>query len=312
MKSTIQQRRAFTLIELLVVIAIIAILIALLLPAVQQAREAARRSTCKNNLKQLGLGLHNYHDAHRVFPPNSNGAAPNLPNGFSWRVKILPFVDQAPLYNKFNSSLRITDPAHLVLCQTIIPVYLCPSDPSPSVKTDLHANWCFPGNSTGASGATSSTSVCDIAGNTYNTTAAVTTYSGICGLHPDNGPGGMFRRRQTFVTRFRDMTDGTSNVLAVGENSPKYNPFSAWVPSDSPVPTTHAINSSSLLCGPTPCQYPALGWPQTTASQSFHEGGAHFLLGDGSVHFMSENMDLSLYRQLAHMSDGLPTGGFGQ
>jgi len=79
MNSSANYRRAFTLIELLVVIAIIAILIALLLPAVQQAQEAARRSTCKNNLKQLGLVLHNYHDAHRVFPPNSNGAAPNLP-----------------------------------------------------------------------------------------------------------------------------------------------------------------------------------------------------------------------------------------
>ena len=307
-----QRRRGFTLIELLVVIAIIAILIALLLPAVQQAREAARRSTCKNNLKQLGLALHNYHETHGVFPPNSNGNITDLPNGFSWRVKILPMVDQAPLYNQFNSSLRITDPAHLVLSQTIVPVYLCPSDPTTSIKSDLHVNWCFPGNATGASGATTSTNVCDIAGTTYDTTAAVTSYSGIAGLHPDNGPGGMFRRRQTFVVRFRDMTDGTSNVLAVGEISPKYNPFSAWVPSDSPIPTAHAINSSSLLCGPAPCQYPTIGWPQSTASQSFHEGGAHFLVGDGSVHFLSENMDLSLYRDLAQMNNGLPTGGFGQ
>lgn len=310
MYSMIRPRRAFTLIELLVVIAIIAILIALLLPAVQQAREAARRSTCKNNLKQMGLALHNYHDAHSVFPPNSNGSDPNLPNGFSWRVKILPYIDQAPLYNQFDFSLRITDPDHLVLCQTVLPVYLCPSDPTPSIKTDLHNNWCFPGNATGVSGAVTSTSVCDIAGSDYDNKAAVTTYGGVSGLHPDTGPGGMFRRRQTFVMRFRDMTDGSSNILVVGENSPQYNPFTAWVPSDSPIQTTHAINSSALLCGPSPCQYPALGWPQTTASQSFHVGGAHFMMGDGSVHFLSENMDLEVYRQLAHASDGLPTGGF--
>ncbi|MAX39381.1 MAG: prepilin-type cleavage/methylation domain-containing protein [Gimesia sp.] len=310
MSAPADRRRGFTLIELLVVIAIIAILIALLLPAVQQAREAARRSTCKNNLKQIGLALHNYHDAFNVFPPNSNGADPSLPNGFSWRMKVLPYIDQAPLFNQFNSSLRITDPAHLVLCQNILPVYLCPSDPTPAVKADLHVNWCFPGNATGASGALTSTNVCDIAGSTYDTTAAVTTYGEVCGLHPDSGPGGMFRRRQTFVTRFRDLTDGTSNVLAIGEMSPSYNPFSAWVPSDSPVHTSAAINSSSLLCGPSPCQYPTIGWPQTTASQSFHTGGAHFLLADGSVHFLSENMDLSLYQQLGHISDGLPTGGF--
>lgn len=309
MSSARLPRRAFTLIELLVVIAIIAILIALLLPAVQQAREAARRSTCKNNLKQLGVALHSYHEAHGSLPPNSNGDDPNLPNGFSWRVMILPFVDQTPLYNQFNFSLRITDPDHLVLCQTVLPLLLCPSDPTPRIKTDLHPNWCFPGNATGASNTVGSTSICDIAGSTYDQKAAVTTYSGVAGLHPDTGPGGMFRRRQSHITRFRDMIDGSSNTLAVGEISPMYNPFSAWVSSDSPVPTTYGINSSALLCGPAPCQYPAIGWPQTTAAQTFHTGGAHFLLGDGSVHFLSENMDLLLYRQLGHMADGLPAGG---
>ena len=312
MSSARFPRRAFTLIELLVVIAIIAILIALLLPAVQQAREAARRSTCKNNLKQLGIALHGYHEAHGSLPPNSNGGPNNLPNGFSWRVMILPLIDQGPLYNKFNFSLRITEPTHLELCQTILPVYLCPSDPTSAIKSDLHTNWCFPGNATGASGTDGSSGNCDPSGGPYTQTAAVTTYTGVAGLHPDNGPGGLFRRRQTKVVRFRDMTDGVSNTLAVGESSPKYNPFSAWVSSDSPVPTAYAINSSSLLCGPSPCQYPSIGWPQTTASQSFHEGGAHFLVGDGSVHFLSENMDLQVFQQLGHISDGLPTGGLPQ
>ena len=304
-------RRGFTLIELLVVIAIIAILIALLLPAVQQAREAARRSQCRNNMKQLGLALHNYHDSHKVFPPNSHGNATNLPNGFSWRVMILPGIDQGPLYNQFNFALRITEPAHLVLAQTVLSVYLCPSDPTSGVKSDLHPNWCFPGNASAATG-TASTSVCDIAGTTYDTTAAVTSYEGVAGLNVDSGPGGMFRRRQDFTVKFRDMTDGTSNVLMVGENSPSYNQFSAWAPSDSPIQTTHAINSQTLTCGSTICQYsttPQLPWPNNSAAQSFHEGGAHFLLGDGSVHFLSENMNITVYRQLAHISDSLPIGG---
>lgn len=309
MRTSRQWRGGFTLIELLVVIAIIAVLIALLLPAVQQAREAARRSQCKNNLKQLGLALHNYHGSHNVFPPNSHGNATALPNGFSWRVMILPDLDQAPLYNKFNYNARITDPANLLLCQTVIQAYLCPSDPTRPIKTDLYSNWCFPGNATGATG-TASTNVCDSStGTPYATTAAVSSYSGMCGLDVDAGPNGMFIRRQDYVVRIRDMTDGTTNTIVVGETSPSYNKFSAWASSDGEIQTTNAINAPRLLCGTSPCQYPTLGWPQSVASQSFHVGGAHFLLGDGSVQFLSENMSLPIYQQLSNMRDGLPTGG---
>ncbi len=133
-------KRGFTLIELLVVIAIIAILIALLLPAVQQAREAARRSTCKNNLKQLGLGLHNYHETYKMFPighqyrGNFDG---NLTNehggsGFAWSFSILPFIDQAPLFEQFNSSLAIASAPNAALTQTVLPIYNCPSDDKPT------------------------------------------------------------------------------------------------------------------------------------------------------------------------------------
>jgi len=309
MEARYRRRAAFTLIELLVVIAIIAVLIALLLPAVQQAREAARRSQCKNNLKQIGLALHNYHDSHNVFPPNSHGNATALPNGFSWRVMVLPYIDQGPLYNRFNFNARITDPANLVTSQNPMPAYLCPSDPTPAVKTNLHPNWCFPGNATGATGI-ASTNVCDIAGSTYDTTAAVSCYSGVGGLDVDAGPNGMFRRRQDYVVRFRDMVDGTSNTLVVGEISPTYNIFSGWVPSDGVIQTTHAINASALTCGSTPCTHPTLGWPLTVSAQSFHVGGAHFILGDGSVQFLSQNMNLAVYQQLGNYADGLPVGGF--
>jgi len=307
------RRKAFTLIELLVVIAIIAILIALLLPAVQQAREAARRTQCRNNLKQIGLGLHNYHDVHLCFPPNSNGGTTGLPNGFSWRVMILPMIDQAPLYNQFNMMARITLPANLVLCQTVIPMLLCPSDPTRPIKNDLYTNWCFPGNadnpSTTYPASVTSTGVCDASG-TYATTAAVTSYAGVTGMDVDIGPGGMYRRRQITTYRMRDLTDGTSNVIAVGENSPSYNVFSAWVPSDGEIQTNDGINAPSLLCpNRVPCSYPTIGWQTAMAAQSYHEGGAHFLRADGSVTFLSENMNLTSYRQIAHMSDGLPTGG---
>ena len=136
------RKRGFTLIELLVVIAIIAVLVALLLPAVQQAREAARRTQCRNNLKQIGLALHNYHETHQVFPPayvgsigvsgtasgvsfpddNSNG-----PSGFAWGTLLLPQLDNAPLYNKLNLSLPCWDPVNLPLASTKLQAFLCPS-----------------------------------------------------------------------------------------------------------------------------------------------------------------------------------------
>ena len=133
-------KKGFTLIELLVVIAIIAILIALLLPAVQQAREAARRSQCKNNLKQIGLSVMNYHDVHKTFSPgvtvaDSTNAATTQSNYFSWVTQILPFFDQAPLFKKLNTKLSYQDttgtPNNAALCSTILTAMRCPSDAGP-------------------------------------------------------------------------------------------------------------------------------------------------------------------------------------
>jgi len=139
------QKRGFTLIELLVVIAIIAILIALLLPAVQQAREAARRSQCKNNMKQIGLALHNYHGTHRIFPSirmldlkqyaGSCTAGWQRPGGFSWRVMLLPFLDQGTIYNQINWDDHLIGTScggtnsFAVADKTVLPAFLCPSDP---------------------------------------------------------------------------------------------------------------------------------------------------------------------------------------
>ncbi len=134
-------RQAFTLVELLVVIAIIGVLIALLLPAVQAAREAARRSSCANNLKQLGLALQNYHDARKIFPPGAlwNSGSANMPQttlGPNWIIMIMPFMEEKNTLTLYNTKAYITDGSNYVFRSTVIPALLCPSDSYNNVAYD--------------------------------------------------------------------------------------------------------------------------------------------------------------------------------
>jgi len=314
MSSELFKKRGFTLIELLVVIAIIAILIALLLPAVQQAREAARRSQCKNNLKQMGLATHNYHDAHNVFPISHGDTG----NSFGWRALVLPYIDQAPLYNKIDFEGNIVDAGNLVVAQTYVPVYRCPSDPTPnnvSGGNQVWSNWCYPATCPAAS----------------RNNIAVTTYKGVDGRGYDLTaatsplPHGMFDRRMglrvsggggSVVTpnrtiRMRDVIDGTSNVLFVGENSPGFHAWSSWAAWHSPMTTAFPINHPFKVWGSAQARISsgAHGWTDGFAFSSYHVGGAHFLMVDGSVHFLSENMDFLTYQQLGNPQDGQPLGG---
>ncbi len=309
-----RDRLGFTLVELLVVIAIIGILIALLLPAVQAAREAARRSQCSNNLKQIALACHNYHDTHKVFPINHGDTG----NSFGWLAMILPYVEQSSLYDQIDFRVPITTPTNLEVARTIMSTYRCPSDVTPdqvSGGNQVWSNWCYPLSCP-------SDSRNDI---------AVSSYKGIDGSGYDRTvaqspvPHGMFDRRMglavsgpggsiqtsNMAIRMRDVLDGTSNVLMAGENIAGFHAWPSWAAWHSPMTTLYPINHPFNVWGDAATRIAsgAHGWTAGFAASSYHPGGAQFFLVDGSVQFLSENMDFTKYQQLAHPQDGEPTGG---
>jgi len=322
----------FTLIELLVVIAIIAILIALLLPAVQQAREAARRSSCKNNLKQYGLALHNYHDTYNCFPPASNynqvlGTWNNYPVG--WQVRILPFADQAPLYNEMDFSAGgATGTAGVdkllsngkYLRQMEVPYSKCPSDASPSPD----GNWAQSsyGGSLGSQRTDSANGACQ----PYIT-------AGVHYHNPNGSPGhgnthekryiaGIFGRVLSERVAIQDITDGTTNTIIVGEILPACNDHTGGWWHFNGMANAHASTSVPInLMDTCTSPYQALNprFPACTAKnnwnlswgfRSAHVGGAQFLLCDGSVRFVSENIDYNTYQNIGTRNDGKVIGDF--
>lgn len=289
--------RAFTLVELLVVIAIIGILIALLLPAVQAAREAARRMQCTNNLKQIGLALHNYANQHReYFPYGAYG-------GYRHALfsHILPFLEQRTIYDTFNLNGNTKDEPHRY---TPIPVYICPSYPGPAViqnRTDYE--WLNGAIITyqGVGGRIYSRS------GTKNPTLPCDTY----GEQPTNGFFGY-----NFARNMRDVTDGLSNTLAIGEFVQKdqgpNGPFNTW-----PGNCRCWIYGNDFSCGnynakvlvhPINAKADRMNAPYVGYNHlpmgSHHPGGANFLVGDGSVHFLSENLDLEVYQSLGSCDGG--------
>ena len=308
-----KQRRGFTLIELLVVIAIIAVLIALLLPAVQQAREAARRTECKNKLKQLGLALHNYHDTHNIFTPQaffSYGAGSNAYYGHTYNAFLLPYIDQAPLYNQLNFNAA-TDAGgnNTVLTGKFLTIQSCPSNPFASriagydgVPASQGACYVvcsgpasYLGNSWTTSGSTTAYTDCYYAGSPAYCTAGgnVTRTSGMFG---------MGNLAPNYCSRIRDITDGSSNTIAMGEVRPELNGyFGLWAIQQGGFCTAQRINSpqriipaGGLTTVPSALYPDGLG--ANIGMSSFHVGGAHVALADGSVRFLSENMSLAILR----------------
>ncbi|QDU07520.1 DUF1559 domain-containing protein [Gimesia aquarii] len=296
------RRHGFTLIELLVVIAIIAILIALLLPAVQQAREAARRSSCKNNLKQIGLALHNYHDAFRTFPPGgiTVGNCCGTKSGITWGISILPQLDQASLFQQYNSNVFNEDPPNAAVREQLVVVYNCPSD-------DNAGKLRQPASGPGSGLQYRMSSYRAVSGKT-DTSGWMDNADG-SGL-PENWRGLLHSigTNSFTVEKFSTINDGTSNTIVVGEyhtkSQPRRGTFWAY--------TYTSYNQSSFVAqrrtllpdydrcvaiggagGSNACKR---GWG------SMHVGGMQVLLADGSSRFLSENIDLTLFQNLGSIS----------
>ena len=286
------RKRGFTLIELLVVIAIIAILIALLLPAVQQAREAARRTQCRNNMKQIVLALHNYLDVHSLFPPGMMWSR-NLPGvrdvngpgrgtGWAWSAFILPQMDQATVSNQINFSLGMAAPGNAKICAMPLPFILCPSD---TIDATRNSGQLRP--------------------------QATTSYCGAGGSFRHSSSGANVRRTNGVFFRMRDPSrnqipvrntaafhDGMSNTFILCEASgPSNNNRKRWygrLSNRTACGTGCAGNSSSVFAEGYWRMNPAssaINRDKNRSAGSNHDGGAFFGLADGSVRFVNENIE---------------------
>jgi type II secretory pathway pseudopilin PulG len=300
-----------------VVIAIIAVLIALLLPAVQQAREAARRSQCKNSLKQIGLALHNYHDTVRVFPSGEFGYIGNdlspPPGGTApatrscWMQMILPYIDQAPLYNQFSPFMNSTGYAFVWTGhETVIPTLVCPSNlggakvitwtaTTPVASQGFHGNYVACAGSTvfGTSGGSGGTSL-----------------------------NGMFYPLSK--TNIRDVIDGTSNTVMAAEiivvpdttnhdlRGRYYNSWEGNVLVSTLYTPNTTVPDVESYCIPgiplAPCTLSGTNVVQS--ARSYHIGGAHSLMADGSVRFISNNIDVTTWNSIGTRAGFETVGDF--
>jgi prepilin-type N-terminal cleavage/methylation domain-containing protein/prepilin-type processing-associated H-X9-DG protein len=311
------QRRGFTLIELLVVIAIIGILIALLLPAVQQAREAARRMACRNNLKQLALAAHNYHDCHKTFPPGALGPTPPAPQYAGHKshglgAYLLPYVDQQPLANAYDWNVHWYENQPVV--NSRLSVWLCPSVPGDRIQDGM-ADTVMPPPQERFVG-----------------TAAPGDYAGMGTVHQGLAPtglidipGGTRDERGNYEGVFpinasrgiRDLTDGSSSTILFGEDPARPELWRKGNRVDGLVLSGAGWASRNLLFGRGatadgtaffgPC---AVNCTNDREVYSFHSGGANAVLADGHVRFLSASIDIRTFAALVTRDGGEVPGDF--
>jgi len=287
-------RCAFTLVELLVVIAIIGTLISLLLPAVQAAREAGRRTSCRNNMKQIGLALHNYHDVNNRFPSGWDANEPEGEPGWGWASAILPFMDQQNLHDRVRFDLAIDDSANSFARLQSVEGFLCPSDPGDKIffigEGDHSHGHHDHEHADGDENIDAGDKLFEI---------ARANYVGVFGTFeiedaPDRGDGTFFFRSRV---RFASLTDGTSNTIIVGERSSRLG-GSIWHG------VIHEASANMARIVGVTDHTPNHRDHHFDDFSSYHPAGANFLRGDGSVSLINDQIDLSVYKALATRQGG--------
>jgi prepilin-type N-terminal cleavage/methylation domain-containing protein/prepilin-type processing-associated H-X9-DG protein len=321
--------RGFTLIELLVVIAIIAILVALLLPAVQQAREAARRLQCRSHLKQIGLAVHNYHEAHNAVPPQATWAPGTTFSGYSVHARLLPYIEQGNLYASIDYNSGYSSQA--AACRARIPLYRCPSDPKDGTRVDggvefygTNYGFCIgtwlgldrlaARGGDGAFGYNMGHSFAAISDGLSNTVAAAEVKTFVAALldggnpsalntAPPNTPAQVVAYGGTFDPDYCHTQWVTGRTLQSG--------MTCTFPPNTLIPytvggITYDVDFTSARVSPTA---PVHAYRVVT-SRSYHSGGVNVLLLDGSVRFVSSSIDQALWRGLGTRSGNEVIGEF--
>ena len=280
------QRNAFTLVELLVVIAIIGVLVGLLLPAVQSAREAARRMQCSNNMRQLGIAVHNYESAYKRLPAGWSDWRRTGEPGWSWAAGLLPFMEGSNVHNNINFALAIEAPGHELVRKTVIQTFICPSDTGVNLfeiaEGDGHHHHHSHRGSIDAEGH-------------KLFWISKSNYVGVFGtfeIHdaPYRGNGMFYGNSDR---GFQDVTDGLSNTLMVGERNSKFGQ-SIW---HGNIP--EAAESEARILGIVDHHRPNHPDGHFDDFRSYHTGGVNFMRADVSVFFLSENTDAEVYQAMA-------------
>jgi prepilin-type N-terminal cleavage/methylation domain-containing protein/prepilin-type processing-associated H-X9-DG protein len=306
--------KGFTLVELLVVIAIIGVLVALLLPAVQSAREAARRQTCLNNLKQIGIAMHNYEDTFKVLPVGLMGGVTSNPDdGFGWGLAILPFVEQKALFDQINPNGRdgvfranfTATNGPMKGGEVPLKVYRCPTSQMPKI---VEATWRLPG-----AGVLPPSSRLFLG-------HAINDYKGNGGGCVNDSDGVLGKRQEIPWVRFAEITDGLSNVPLVAESAyvrgnnttnPTNIPhWPVWIggPGSDESIRYEAGTSSPINCRCTPMNMVAA--INDDCAFSWHPNGIQVVFCDGSVKFVSQNVAASTWCNLNSRNDGRPVGEY--